>query len=93
MLVQELMTEPPALDVCTELTCCKCKKGCKSILVPVGEVVSFAPMPVFVQVLKHVKIMILVYSKAVMKVTVVKCLHVPVNFLCGVTLSSSNIKL
>ena len=30
MLVQELMTEPPAPEVCTELTCCKCKKGCKS---------------------------------------------------------------
>ena len=30
VLVQELMTEPPVPEVCTELTCCKCKKGCKS---------------------------------------------------------------
>ena len=79
--------------MCTELTCCKCKKDANEILVPVGKVISFAPMPAVVQVLKYVKIIMLVYLKAVMKVTMVKCLHVPVNFLCGVTLSSSNIKL
>ena len=93
MLVQELMTELPAPEVCTELTCCKCKKGCKSNSCSCQRSHFFALMPVVVQVLKCVKIMMLVYSKAVMKVTVVKCLHVPVNFLCGVTLSSSNIKL
>ena len=93
MLVQELMTESPAPEVCTELTVASVRRDGNQIIVLVGEVISFTPMPVIDQVLKHVKIMTLVYSKAVMKVTVVKCLHLPVNFLCGVTLSSSNIKL
>ena len=89
VLEQELMTEPLAPEVCTELTCCKCKKGFKSNSCSCPQSHFLCTDACCCSSFETCEN----DDASVIVMTVVKCLHVPVNFLCGVTLSSSNIKL